>query len=96
MSKDDNNNKESILLAWDEKGCIKIHFLVSKVPISQGRASIYSMTITTFSHSIMEVGSNFYGFHNMFSNDSEEACINYGYGGQAIKDSSFYSSQVHT
>ena len=73
ISNDNNSSKKSVLLAWNEEGYNRIHFSKSKVLISQGKTSTSNKTIANFTHSIMEVGSNFYGFYNRFSNDSKEA-----------------------
>ena len=70
ISKDNNNSKKEILFAWNEEGYRKIHCSVSKVPISQGKASTPNNIIANFSRSRMEAGDNFYGLHNKFSNDS--------------------------
>ena len=76
-------------MAWDEKGCSRIHFSVSKVPTSQDRASTSNRTIVVFSHLGREVGSNLYGFYNKFSYDNKATWSNHGWDGQAIKGGSF-------
>ena len=85
LLEDNNNNKEAIILALNEEGYIRIHFQLSKVTISEGRASTSYKIVVSFTHSILEEGSNLHEFYNKFTYDSKAAWFNHVYTGQDIK-----------
>lgn len=55
------------------------------MPVSQGWELTSNGFVAIFSHSKMEVGSNFHGFHNKITYDSEATWFNHGCGGQDFK-----------
>ena len=72
LSKDSDNHVKVIFLDGNEEGHRSLYFSMSEVPASQGIASTSIQVVVAFAYSRMDLGSNFYGFYNMISYDSEE------------------------